>query len=285
MTDDTRVGIVGLGPMGGGMRKRLDSEGWSVSGFDIDASRSEYATIEALCAVSDVVLLSLPDALAVREVALGDSGIAAVGRSGLVVADASTDDPETARALADGLHRRGIDFLDAPVSGGQKGAEEGALSMLVGGDADVLAKVRPLLAVLAKNVLHVGGVGCGQAAKLVNNLLVATELIAVAEALRLGREAGVDAETLLTAINASSGRSAVSEINFPRWILNEAFDSGFSAKLMRKDVRTALELAASRGTNLDLLERAAEIWRDSTGRLPDDHDFNRIAELDPPGNR
>lgn len=285
MTDDTRVGIVGLGPMGGGMRKRLDSEGWSVSGFDIDASRSEYATIEALCAVSDVVLLSLPDALAVREVALGDSGIAAVGRSGLVVADASTDDPETARALADGLHRRGIDFLDAPVSGGQKGAEEGALSMLVGGDADVLAKVRPLLAVLAKNVLHVGGVGCGQAAKLVNNLLVATELIAVAEALRLGREAGIDAETLLTAINASSGRSAVSEINFPRWILNEAFDSGFSAKLMRKDVRTALELAASRGTNLDLLERAAEIWRDSTGRLPDDHDFNRIAELDPPGNR
>lgn len=285
MTDDTRVGIVGLGPMGGGMRKRLDSEGWSVSGFDIDASRSEYATIEALCAVSDVVLLSLPDALAVREVALGDRGIAAVGRSGLVVADASTDDPETARALADGLHRRGIDFLDAPVSGGPKGAEEGALSMLVGGDADVLAKVRPLLAVLAKNVLHVGGVGCGQAAKLVNNLLVATELIAVAEALRLGREAGVDAETLLTAINASSGRSAVSEINFPRWILNEAFDSGFSAKLMRKDVRTALELAASRGTNLDLLERAAEIWRDSTGRLPDDHDFNRIAELDPPGNR
>ncbi len=285
MTDDTRVGIVGLGPMGGGMRKRLDSEGWSVSGFDIDASRSEYATIEALCAVSDVVLLSLPDALAVREVALGDSGIAAVGRSGLVVADASTDDPETARALADGLHRRGIDFLDAPVSGGRKGAEEGALSMLVGGDADVLAKVRPLLTVLAKNVLHVGGVGCGQAAKLVNNLLVATELIAVAEALRLGREAGVDAETLLTAINASSGRSAVSEINFPRWILNEAFDSGFSAKLMRKDVRTALELAASRGTNLDLLERAAEIWRDSTGRLPDDHDFNRIAELDPPGNR
>lgn len=285
MTDDTRVGIVGLGPMGGGMRKRLDSEGWSVSGFDIDASRSEYATIEALCAVSDVVLLSLPDALAVREVALGDRGIAAVGRSGLVVADASTDDPETARALADGLHRRGIDFLDAPVSGGQKGAEEGALSMLVGGDADVLAKVRPLLAVLAKNVLHVGGVGCGQAAKLVNNLLVATELIAVAEALRLGREAGIDAETLLTAINASSGRSAVSEINFPRWILNEAFDSGFSAKLMRKDVRTALELAASRGTNLDLLERAAEIWRDSTGRLPDDHDFNRIAELDPPGNR
>ena len=285
MTDDTRVGIVGLGPMGGGMRKRLDREGWSVSGFDIDASRSEYATIEALCAVSDVVLLSLPDALAVREVALGDSGIAAVGRSGLVVADASTDDPETARALADGLHRRGIDFLDAPVSGGQKGAEEGALSMLVGGDADVLAKVRPLLAVLAKNVLHVGGVGCGQAAKLVNNLLVATELIAVAEALRLGREAGVDAETLLTAINASSGRSAVSEINFPRWILNEAFDSGFSAKLMRKDVRTALELAASRGTNLDLLERAAEIWRDSTSRLPDDHDFNRIAELDPPWNR
>ena len=267
------------------MRKRLDREGWSVSGFDIDASRSEYATIEALCAVSDVVLLSLPDALAVREVALGDSGIAAVGRSGLVVADASTDDPETARALADGLHRRGIDFLDAPVSGGQKGAEEGALSMLVGGDADVLAKVRPLLAVLAKNVLHVGGVGCGQAAKLVNNLLVATELIAVAEALRLGREAGVDAETLLTAINASSGRSAVSEINFPRWILNEAFDSGFSAKLMRKDVRTALELAASRGTNLDLLERAAEIWRDSTSRLPDDHDFNRIAELDPPWNR
>ncbi len=74
----------------------------------------------------------------------------------------------------------------------------------------------------------------------------------------------------------------ISEVNFPRWILNEAFDSGFSAKLMRKDVRTALELAASGGTSLDLLERAAEIWRDSTSRLPDDADFNRIAELGPP---
>jgi 3-hydroxyisobutyrate dehydrogenase len=128
---------------------------------------------------------------------------------------------------------------------------------------------------LATRLAHVGGPGAGQVAKLVNNLLVATHLVVAGEALRIGEQAGVPAEALLAVINAASGRSAATEVNFPRWILSGSFDSGFTAGLMRKDVRLALELARAVGAEPATCARAAAAW--NAGLVDDGADFNRLS--------
>jgi 3-hydroxyisobutyrate dehydrogenase len=129
---------------------------------------------------------------------------------------------------------------------------------------------------LATRILHVGPAGAGQVAKLVNNLLVATHLVVAAEALRLGAAAGVAAEDLLPVINGATGRSAATEVNFPRWIASGTFDSGFTAGLMRKDVRLALGLAEAVGAPLDATARAAAAWEALAAPVPDAADFNRL---------
>ena len=253
---------------------RLESKGFDVRGYDANTERSECASIVEACAGRDVVLLSLPNGAIVEEVV---AELAGTTKRDAVVVDCSTDDPGTARRAADELSRLGVHFLDAPVSGGREGAARGELTFLVGGNAEALELARPVISVLAAKCIHVGPTGSGQVAKLVNNLLVATQLVAVGECVRVGEAAGVDAESLLDAVNQCSGRSAVSEVNFPRWIVNGGFDSGFSMGLMRKDVGNAADLAARLGVPTDLVSRAAAIWADENG--PDDEeDFNRIVE-------
>ncbi|MEM6745702.1 MAG: NAD(P)-dependent oxidoreductase, partial [Pseudomonadota bacterium] len=171
----------------------------------------------------------------------------------------------------------GWTFLDAPVSGGPAGARGGTMTMLLGGDEATAGRLAPLLDRLAAKRVHVGGPGAGHAAKIANNMLCAANLALVAEALRLGEAAGVPAEKLLEGVNAGSGRSAVSEVNFPRWILSGAYDSGFTMGLMRKDVRLAEALGEASATPLPAFEGVARVWADSAARLPDDADFNEIA--------
>ena len=265
--------------MGRAMLARLRDRGVPATGFDSVPSRSETSALEELVHASDTIILSLPNAPVVDSVV---TQIAACDPKDLVVIDTSTGTPETARRASKTLAALGVGFLDAPVSGGRPGAREGNLSFLVGGSKTTLEAMRPILGHLAKRIVHVGDVGAGQVAKLTNNLLVAIHLLGLSEAVRLGREAGVDADKLVEAVNACSGRSAVSEINFPRWIASGRFDSGFSMGLMRKDVRAALELASRLGIELPISELAGALWRESAARLDDGADFNRIAALDPP---
>jgi 3-hydroxyisobutyrate dehydrogenase len=130
----------------------------------------------------------------------------------------------------------------------------------------------------AKRV-HVGPAGAGHVTKIINNLLCAVHLLTAVEAMRIAREAGVDAERLLEGLNAGSGRSGATQVNFPSWVLNGAFNSGFTMKLMRKDVRLAEQFTGELGLSLPLAAAAARIWAESAAVIADDEDFNRIVEL------
>ncbi|MGG5889295.1 NAD(P)-dependent oxidoreductase [Falsiroseomonas sp. HC035] len=273
-----RVGVVGLGQMGLAMAGRLVETGAEVLGFDLDAARCEAAaargvtvaaSVEAVAA--PVVILSLPHDRAVEAVL---PALFPALPKGAVLADTSTLDPLAARRFVEAAAEWGMDYLDTPVSGGPAGAAAGSLAMMLGGDAAAIARARPVLDRVAAKLIHVGGPGAGQVAKLVNNLLVATHLAVAGEALRLGRLAGVEPADLLAVVNAASGRSAATEVNFPRWILSEGYDSGFSAGLMRKDVRLALELADSVGAVLPVCGQAAARWQ--AAEASDAADFNRV---------
>lgn len=275
-----QVAVIGLGAMGLAMAERLAERGEAVQGWDRDPARRKaaeaagVAVAEDAAAGAEVVLLSLPNDEAVRAVAaaLPAAGMMADG----VVVDTSTVAPETPRALAPGFSATGLAWLDAPVSGGPHGARAGKLTMMVGGEAEALARAMPALEAIAANVVHVGASGAGAVAKLANNLLVAAHLLTAAEALRLARRAGVDAEAALSVINTASGRSAATEVNFPRWILPGSFDSGFTAGLMRKDVRLALELAGRVGGTGTLMEEVGRLWLQDSA-VADGADFNRVA--------
>jgi 3-hydroxyisobutyrate dehydrogenase len=275
-----QVAVIGLGAMGLAMAERLAERGEAVQGWDRDPARRRAAEAAGVAVAEDaatgaeVVILSLPDDVAVRAVAarLPAAGMMAGG----VVVDTSTVAPETPRALAPGFAATGLAWLDAPVSGGPHGARAGRLTMMVGGEAEALAHAMPALEAIAAKVVHVGPSGAGAVAKLANNLLVAAHLLTAAEALRLARCAGVDAEAALSVINTASGRSAATEMNFPRWILPGSFDSGFTAGLMRKDVRLALELAGRVGGSGTLMEQVGRVWLQASA-VPDGEDFNRVA--------
>ena len=265
-----RVGLVGLGRMGSAMAGRLTAEGVAVTGFDLDPAKGAAARIETVAA--PVVILSLPD-----EKAVGDAlePLLAVLPQGAVIADTSTLSPIAARGFAQRSAARDIAYLDAPVSGGPTGAAAGTLTVMLGGEAKALDRARPVLDRIAARIVHVGASGAGQVAKLVNNLLVATHLVVAGEALRIGEQAGVPAEALLSVINTASGRSAATEVNLPRWILSGRFDSGFTAGLMRKDVRLGMELAREVGAEPAACTRAAAAWE--SGFVGESDDFNRLA--------
>jgi 3-hydroxyisobutyrate dehydrogenase len=256
--------------MGGAMAARLAGSGALVAGFDLDPARGGVARLADVAA--PVVLLSLPAEQAVAAVL---DLLLPVLPPGSVIADTSTLSPLAARDFAQRVAAAGHAYLDAPVSGGPAGAAAGTLTMMLGGEADALERARPVLELIAARIVHVGAAGAGQVAKLVNNLLVATHLVVAGEALRLGALAGVAPEALLPVINAASGRSAATEVNFPRWVLSGSFDSGFTAGLMRKDVRLALDLARAVGAEPAACGAAASLWE----ALPvgDGEDFNRLA--------
>ena len=269
------AGVIGLGAMGGAMVGRLLGQGVVPAVWDSAPQALARAVAAGARAVElpadDVVLLSLPHdgAVATTLAALWPALPA-----GAVIVDTSTISPIAARGFAAEAAARGVAYLDAPVSGGPAGAAAGSLTMMIGGAAATLEKARPVLALLTGRIVHVGDSGAGQVAKLVNNLLLATHLVCAAEALRLGRMAGLDPAALLPVLNAATGRSAATEVNWPRWIASGTFDSGFSAGLMRKDARLALELAAAVGAPLSACAAAVAAWTASA--VPDDAEFNSV---------
>jgi 3-hydroxyisobutyrate dehydrogenase len=285
----TPVAVIGLGAMGLGMAATLAGKGFAVTGFDLSEDRRELArgagvtpaaSLGDALAAGEVVVLSLPLAAHVEAVVEGPDGVVARARPGAIVVDTSTSEAAVSRRLAARCAERGLGFLDAPVSGGPAGAKAGTLTFMIGGAAEHLDKARPAVEAMAAKVLHVGPSGAGNVAKLVNNLLVAAHLLTVSEAMRLAEAAGVPAADALAVVNAASGRSAVSEVNYPRWILPGSFDSGFTMGLMRKDVRLAAALAEQTGALGPVSRLVAELWAGSAARLPDGEDFNRIVEVE-----
>jgi 3-hydroxyisobutyrate dehydrogenase len=282
-----KVGVIGLGNMGGGMAATLASKGFDVSGFDLSDTALATAQAKGVKPVKDraqliknsqVLILSLPKAQHVEAVCLGEEGILQMGASGLIVVDTTTSTPEASRKVAEVMKTKGISFIDAPVSGGPKGAASGTMSMVIGAEDADLARVLPVLEGMSGVRTHVGGVGAGNVAKIANNMLTACHLISTAEAVSMAAKAGVDPEKLLQGLNAGSGRSGATQIMFPTWVLNKAYNSGFTMGLMRKDVGLASDLSNSLDLDLPLSRTVAELWKASADSLSDSEDFCAIVK-------
>jgi 3-hydroxyisobutyrate dehydrogenase len=287
MTNEFATGVIGLGSMGLAMAATLAKAGFDVRGYDVSAARRHEGTAIGLAIANDApsaatdagcLVLSLPSAEDVEAVmaTLWPTLERAAGRR-IVIIDTTTSRADVSRVLAGRLAGLGHAFLDAPVSGGPTGAATGNLTAMIGGDALDLAWVRPVLESLANRIIHVGPSGAGNVAKLANNLLAAAHVVTTREALRLACAEGIDPAAMLEVINAASGRSAISEVHFPTWVLSGRFDSGFSMALMRKDIRLALEMTQSRRLRLPLAEMTAAAWEAS--QLPDGADFTRMGDL------
>lgn len=282
------VGVIGLGNMGRGMARSAARGGYRVLGFDaapgvaaaLAADGVEARdSIAAIASEADVLILSLPTSAVVEEVVLGKGGVASGGKAGLIVVDTTTADPDSTRKVAAALAECRIGFVDAPVSGGPKGAATATMTMVLGGsDADVAA-VEPILAVISAKRVHVGPVGAGHVTKIINNMLTGVHLLAASEAVRAARGAGVDPEKLVEALNGGSGRNSATLTNYPTWIFNDKFDSGFTMKLMRKDVRLAMALLDNVHEDAPIAKEAGRLWAASEASIGDAEDFNRIVQF------
>jgi 2-hydroxy-3-oxopropionate reductase len=225
------------------------------------------------------VLLSLPTPEVARAVATGAGGVID-GSAVQTCVDLSTTGPAVARQMAGELAARGIELIDAPVSGGVKGAEQGTLTVMAACSAAGLEGARELLEELAGQVFHVGAEpGMGQLAKVLNNLLSATALAATAEALALGVKRGLDAQMLLDVLNASSGRNSATAQKFPEAVLPRTFDFGFALALMNKDVQICLTEAQRSDVEMRIGASVGELWADAASRAPAGADCTEIVKL------
>lgn len=251
MSDE--IGFIGLGNMGGRMTARLVEKGRPVIGYDVRPGAAEKlgarpaASVPEVAEAADIVLLSLPDSHVVEAVTGGADGLIAHARNGQVVVDLSTAAPSSTRAIHDELANRGAAYLDAGISGGAAAADKGTLTLMVGGEADVLEQVRPVLECFSAQIFYCGASGSGHTAKLLNNFLNAVSLAATAEVMVAGKKAGLDLEVLLAIINASSGVNFASLNRFPKIIHGDYLKGGLTNALMMKDVTLYTDLAASLG--------------------------------------
>lgn len=253
-----RLGFIGLGVMGRPMALNLLRAGYSLTVHSrsrppvddlVAAGATSADAPSAVANVADVVIAMLPDTPDVEAVILGPGGVIEAARSGLMVIDMSTINPLGARSIGAALGERGTAFLDAPVSGGQRGAEEATLSIMVGGSPPDFEQALPVLQALGRNIVLVGEIGAGQVAKACNQLIVAATIEAVAEALTLAKRAGVAPDTVRAALLGGFAQSRILEVHGER-MLEGNFQPGFRARLHLKDARIIEALAAEVGVEL-----------------------------------
>jgi 3-hydroxyisobutyrate dehydrogenase-like beta-hydroxyacid dehydrogenase len=249
----TDIGFIGLGNMGGRMSKCIVRNGGAVVGFDTNATvvteagATPASSIKDVMAACNIVLLSLPDSHVVEKVIFGDEGILANVRAGQIVVDLSTAAPESTRRIHASLAEKNAAYLDAGISGGAAAADVGKLTLMVGGETEVLEKVRPVLENFATNIFYVGDSGAGHVAKLLNNFLNAVSLSATAEVMVAGKKAGLDLAVLLDVLNKSSGVNFATLNRFPKIITGDYLKGGLTNTLMMKDVVLYTELVSQLG--------------------------------------
>ena len=260
--------------MGQPMAANLAKEGFAVRSFDLNGTGSSPSVRDA-AAGAEVMITMLPDGEAVRKAVL--EALPALD-SGTVVVDMSSSDPAATRALGTVLAARGIELVDAPVSGAVPKAIDGTLTIMAGGNAATLKRITPLLEKMGDRVFHVGPLGAGHAVKALNNYLGAAGTLAGFEALLIARAYGLDPKPMLEAINASTGRNSATERKIPQQVLTGVFASGFRLALMVKDVGIAYRLARELGIDAPYLREALKLWRDAERHLPADADHTRAYE-------
>jgi len=262
------IGFIGLGIMGKPMAGHLVSAGHTVRVYDHQnapvkelsekgavACRSSAEVAEQ----SDIIIIMVPDTPDVEMVLFGPKGVAESVRKGSIVVDMSSISPIATKAFAEKLAAKGVEMLDAPVSGGQVGAENATLSIMVGGKTDVFAKIKPFFELMGKNIVHIGPSGDGQTCKVANQIVVALTIEAVGEALLLAAKAGADPAKVREALLGGFAQSRILDLHGQRMIAR-SFKPGFRIRLHQKDLNLALQTARSLGLSLPNTATAQELF-------------------------
>lgn len=283
------IGFVGLGMMGAPMAHRLHEAGCALIVSDAaPAAIERFTAAHPRCSVADgaadfaaagVVITMLPNSDIVEAVIFGSEGrpgIATALQPGAVVIDMSSSQPMRSKVVAARLADLGLQFLDAPVSGGVKRALDGSLAIMVGGDAAVLESQRALLALMGKQITHVGAAGAGHAVKALNNYVSAAGLVATCEAMLAAQAFGIDPATAVEVFNNSTGRNNTTENKARQFMLSGAFNSGFALALMAKDLGIAAELGSLLATPMPLAADVLALWKSAAGALGVDADHTEM---------
>ena len=282
-----KVAFIGLGTMGAPMATRLVEAGFDVTVHNRTREREEgvaaagatrAASPREAAAGADVVITMVSDTPDVEAVVLGEEGAIHGMKEGSVLVDMSTISPEVTRDVAAKLEEKGCDMLDAPVSGGSEGAEKGTLSIMVGGEAEVLERVMGVLKPLGKTVTHVGPVGSGQVTKAVNQVIIAGTYAAVAEGLAIALAAGVDVEAAHRAVSGGAAGSWVLTNRADNMIRN-TYPLGFRTRLHRKDLGIALETARALGVPVPVAAYVEQLETGLVKRGLGDEDVSNIARV------
>ncbi|HKI57285.1 MAG TPA: NAD(P)-dependent oxidoreductase [Trueperaceae bacterium] len=282
-----RIGFIGLGTMGAPMARRLLEAGFDLSVHNRTREREEplaalgarrAATPRECARDRELVITMVSDTPDVQAVVLGEEGAVEGMDASTVLVDMSTISPATTRLIAAALGDHGVAMLDAPVSGGSEGAEKGTLSIMVGGDAGVLERARPVLEVLGRTITHVGPIGSGQVTKAVNQVIIAGTYAAVAEGLALAMAAGIDVEAAHAAVSGGAAGSWGLTNRGPNMI-HDHYPLGFRTRLHRKDLGIALESARELGVAIPVAAYVEQLETSLVKRGFGDEDVSNIARI------
>lgn len=268
MADHLRVGYIGLGLMGKSIARNIMK-----GGYHLVVHNRSRASVDELCAEGataadspaevasqvDIVFTNLPDSPDVESVALGPRGIIEGAHTGLIFVDNSTIKPASARKIAEKLGERGVQCLDAPVSGGDIGAREGTLAIMVGGPEEALAKVMPVFQTMGKTITHVGEAGAGQIAKAANQIMVAAQMVAMAELMVFAKKAGADPKKVVEAIRGGAAQCWTLDVKPPRLFAGNR-QPGFKAYMQAKDLAIVMETARQYGIPLPTTAVNAQLY-------------------------
>jgi 3-hydroxyisobutyrate dehydrogenase len=282
-----KVGFIGLGAMGLPMAKNVLKDGHEVlttfhrNREPADELAGLGATIldapTDIAREAEVVITILPADAELKEVVLGEQGLIAGFSEGKVLIDMTTATPLSLQKMEGALAKVGVRILDAPVSGGTPAARDGSLTIMVGGEANLLESYRPLLETMGKTIFHVGGVGQGKVVKMANQLMAAINLLAIGEAFSLGVRGGAEPHMLYEVIKASSGHSKMMDLRLPDFLLNGSFEPGFKLDLMKKDVNLAVDSAKILGMPLFLGSITSQLFAAASTAGHGEEDFSAAA--------
>jgi 3-hydroxyisobutyrate dehydrogenase len=284
-----KVAFLGLGDIGAPIASHLTRPPFDLVVWNRTISRAEQFAAEHKVRIAatpadavrgaDVVITCLPSSAEVEAVLHGENGMLDAFRKGAVLVDCTSGDPPTSRSIAAELGGRGVEFIDAPVSGGTSGAKAGTLTVMWGGEESVFERVRPVIEAFGRKIVHAGPVGAGDALKAVNNALLAVHILSAAEGLAVLAKAGVDPRTALDVINASSGRSNSSENLFPQRVLTREFPRTFRLALLEKDIGIAAVLAEDLEVLTPIIALTAERFHEAREKLGEQADHVEAVRM------
>jgi 3-hydroxyisobutyrate dehydrogenase-like beta-hydroxyacid dehydrogenase len=283
-----KIGYIGLGAMGKPMAKNLIRAGFSLTVYNRTVEKTKElremgASVSSspkdLAFACNIMIVNVSNSPDVEEVLLGKEGAIHGCRPGAIVIDMGTSYPSSTLKICKILQEKGVEMLDAPVSGGVKGAEEGTLSIMVGGKKQVFEKCKPILLAMGKNIFYQGESGSGHITKAINNFVSAAAITALTEALVMAKKAGLSPGKVLEVLKVSSGRSYQAEQALPQFVLTRKFDAGFLLGLMKKDLNIFASLGDDYQTPMFLGNLVYQLWDVAAREMGPQNDYTKFVGL------